>query len=302
MEAALRPLRHLATRKLRLLCAACGIALTGNALATSPLPPALPPVASLVAAENEFAAHSVATDMREAFMRALGADGILLRPLPVPGGAFMSARPAPPIHLNWRPSFAYAAAGGDFGITTGPWQITAKSNPAAPPSHGHFISLWKRMPDGQWRVAFDTGISHPEASGAASFLVIPATVMHRIDSAKAEATLKQFAERVTAEDYAAAVKAFAAPDARVYRDGKPPMVARAEVNALAAEWKGHRLESLAAYGGVAASKDFMWRLHQVRAAGADAKLVSHAFTVWRAKADGDIELWVDVTTDMPPVK
>ena len=133
-----------------------------KAQTTPPLPvvklSALPPVASRVAAESEFAAHSVATDMREAFIRALGSDSILLRPAPVPGAAFMTARPASTIELNWRQTFAYAAARGDVGIASGPSRVASKTTPAAPPLYGHVISLWKRNTEGRWQVAFDRGI------------------------------------------------------------------------------------------------------------------------------------------------
>jgi ketosteroid isomerase-like protein len=261
----------------------------------------LPAVASLVAAESEFAAHAVATDMRTAFIRALGKDGILLRPTPVPGATFMAARPAPPIELNWRPTFAHAAASGDFGITTGPWRITSRADANAPPSYGHFVSLWKRLADGAWQVAFDTGISHATPAGADAFLVAPAAVAHRADSAKAAASIAKFVSAVTAGDYAAALRRYAASDVRVYRDRVAPYVGRASLEAMTAEWAGHSIAALPTVSGQSQAGDLLWRLSQIRAPGSEAKLVSHAFTVWRAKADGDIEIILDVTTDMPKV-
>jgi hypothetical protein len=276
---------------------------------------ALPRVAELVAAESEFAAHSVATDMRQSFIRALGKEGLLLRPSPTPGAAFMAARPAPPIELNWRPSFAFVAASGDVGVTSGPWRITSKINPEAKPSYGHFISLWKRQPDGRWQVAFDTGISHPTASFADAFLVAPSNVPHRTTVARAEATLSRFAALVASGDYSGAVKAYAATDIRVYRDGQPPMNDKAALTALTTEWPQHTLVPLAVppiAEGMSSSADLIWRLYEVRdsqpktpasASGVvdanGARLVAHAFTAWRATADGDIELILDAMTKMP---
>ncbi|MEI6737496.1 MAG: hypothetical protein WCL29_03355 [Pseudomonadota bacterium] len=282
------------------MSASLSTALVPNVAADPPPPPA---VVSLVAAENEFAAHSVATDMRQAFMRALGTEGILLRPTPVPGGPFMEKRPAPPIELNWRPTFAYVAASGDVGITSGPWRLLSKTNPAEPPSYGHFISLWKRNATGRWMLAFDNGISHPDPSFADAFLVAPPTGLARTTDAKIEATLKRFAERASAVDYNTAVKEFAAADARVYRDGSAPMHNHAAIQKLASQWRQHRLVSLPMVSGTSSTKDFVYRLFEVRdvedSAETSGKLVAHAFTVWRATIDGEMELMLDVITILP---
>ncbi len=257
-----------------------------------------PPVASLVAAESEFAAHAVATDMRQAFIRALGTDGILLRPGPVAGAAFMAARPIPPIELNWRPSFAYAAASGDIGITSGPWRILSRTNPATPPAYGHFTSLWKRNAAGRWMLAFDTGISHPDASGTDAFLLTPATTMHRATPAAVDATIKRFTDKVSTTDYSTAVKSFAAADIRFYRDRSAPRVGRAAIDKLDAQWTRHRLAGVAAVSGVASSNDLVYRLFEIRPETGNG-VVAHSFTVWRATADGGVELILDVGNDMP---
>lgn len=260
-----------------------------------------PPVATLVAAESEFAAHAVATDMRQAFIRVLGTDGILLRPGPVAGAAFMAARPIPPIELNWRPSLAYVAASGDIGVSSGPWRILSRNNPATPPAYGHFISLWKRAATGRWMLAFDTGISHPDASGADAFLLTPATTKYHSPSAAIEDTIKRFVGKVAATDYSAAVNSFAAADIRAYRDGAAPVVGLNAAQKRARQWPQHRLVGVAAGSGMSAGNDLVYRLFEIRSDIAGS-LVAHGFTVWRATENGGMELILDVVNDMPLVK
>lgn len=263
---------------------------------------ALPHVVSLVAAENEFAAHSVATDMREAFIRALGEDGLLLRPTPVPGGAFMAARPAPNIELNWRPTFAMTSRAGDFGVTYGPWRIRSKANASAPPLFGHFISLWKRRADGRWQVAFDTGISHAQATGSDAFLEVvasPSQTRPTPSAAQVDAVMDAFIKRVASSDYNTAVREFAATDARVFREGSDPFLNGAQRMTLKPRWSQHQLKTSPIASGEAESSDLVWRLFEIRSPAPESALVSHGFNVWRIGASGALELLIDVTTDMP---
>lgn len=266
----------------------------------------LPAVASLVAAESEFAAHAVATDMRQAFIRALGSDGILLRPTAVLGRHFMQHRPIPAIELNWRPSFAYVAASGDVGVSSGPWRILSKTNPAAAPTFGHFVSIWKRQTDGRWSLAFDTGIGHPQASFADAFLETPPVSTFHSTDAKIASTMTRFVDAVATGDYNTAVQQFAAADIKVFRDGLAPIRSKAAMGAmqnLPPAWKNHLLIELPIASAVASTKDFAYRLFEVRVGPtANSKLVAHTLTVWRATASGDIELMLDIVTDMPTQK
>ncbi|WP_448227960.1 YybH family protein [Pseudoxanthomonas mexicana] len=69
--------------------------------------------------------------------------------------------------LKWRPEFALIGGDPDTAITHGPyliWQanVDGKSEYAA----GHFSSVWKRMPNGEWFVLFDGGGEPPRKIAA----------------------------------------------------------------------------------------------------------------------------------------
>src|SRR5438132_12863431 len=118
--------------------------------------------ASLAAAETAFAAQSLREGMRAAFLANFAADGVFVRNGWANCNAFLAARPDPPIVLDWRPAYAEVAASGEMGLSTGPWKLTSKAKPDAPPAYGQFVSIWKREPGKPWRVAVDLGIAHPE--------------------------------------------------------------------------------------------------------------------------------------------
>ncbi|HKP46872.1 MAG TPA: nuclear transport factor 2 family protein, partial [Pyrinomonadaceae bacterium] len=122
---------------------------------------------SLVDAERAFARTSVEKGTRPAFMEFIADDGILFRPGAVKGKQWMIDHPAPapapnkrPV-LNWGPTFALVSRAGDLGYDFGPWEAKGDINDEKPGAFGHFITVWKRQADGNWKFVVDLGISHP---------------------------------------------------------------------------------------------------------------------------------------------
>ena len=122
------------------------------ACAHAPMTPEAP--ASLAAAETEFGRHSVREDMRVAFLANFADDGVFVRNGWMVSNDWLRPRPAPPIVLDWHPQYVEAASSGDMGLSTGPWKITSKKDPSAAPTHGQFVSVWRREASG-WRVVMD---------------------------------------------------------------------------------------------------------------------------------------------------
>jgi len=118
------------------------LALALAACAHLPMTPEAP--ASLAAAETGFGRHSVREDMRAAFLANFAEDGVFVRNGWMVSNDWLRPRPAPPIVLDWHPQYVEAAASGDMGLSTGPWKITSKKDPGAAPTHGQFVSVWRR--------------------------------------------------------------------------------------------------------------------------------------------------------------
>ena len=59
--------------------------------------------------------------------------------------------------LTWEPAKAEAARSGDLGYTYGTYELrgATKEGQPAQPERGNYVHVWKRKPDGRWRVVLD---------------------------------------------------------------------------------------------------------------------------------------------------
>ena len=121
-----------------------------------------PDAASLRAAELAFAA-SVAAHDPERFASFIADDAIFIgggalrgRAAIVAAWAGFFADGGPKI--EWAPRLVEVQDGGALGLTRGPYTLTPPgADGAAKASSGIFTSIWRREPDGRWRVIFDAG-------------------------------------------------------------------------------------------------------------------------------------------------
>jgi hypothetical protein len=54
--------------------------------------------------------------------------------------------------LDWRPVASALAPGGKLGYTVGTWTFAGERA-----ARGAYVTIWRRQPDGSWKVLFDTG-------------------------------------------------------------------------------------------------------------------------------------------------
>ena len=210
----------------------------------------------MVATERAFAKLSEEQGTREAFMAFIADDGILFRPTAVKGKQWMKDHPVPssdkrPL-LSWYPAVAGMARAGDLGYTTGPWEFRNDIHDARPVAWGHFLTIWKKQADGSWRFAIDLGISNPQPALAAAPWKLSENYktpgrMKGIWSFSDDALLardREFAKAAAKFGAHAAFGSYAAPDVRLYRDGKFPLLgpqlAPAVLPSGANVWTGNR--------------------------------------------------------------
>jgi ketosteroid isomerase-like protein len=55
--------------------------------------------------------------------------------------------------LTWEPVRAELSRGGNLGYTWGRWTRVRDGKT----SHGDYMTVWEKQPDGSWKVLFDTG-------------------------------------------------------------------------------------------------------------------------------------------------
>ena len=203
----------------------------------------------MVTTEQAFSKMAEEKNTRDAFMAFIADDGLLFRPGAVNGKKWMIEHPAPAPQnpdkktlLAWQPKFAGMAASGDMGFTTGPWESKADIKDEKPQGYGHFVTVWKKQPDGSWKFVVDLGIDHPQSGG-------PQTLWQPTDTNKntsfkpvnetvARNSLldrdRQFASDQSRNGLAKTFVAYASPDVRLYRAGNLPYIgSQAASDALA---------------------------------------------------------------------
>ncbi len=133
-------------------------------------PPQRPPTTAqaldeLAATERQFAAAAREDGWRTAFLRYFADNAIALTPEPAPARDRLKSRPTRPFaeeELTWEPKAGDIAASGEMGWLTGPSTFIDHTAPQPQPGYGNYLSLWKKQPDGRWRVFIDLGTNVPE--------------------------------------------------------------------------------------------------------------------------------------------
>lgn len=183
------------------------------------------PLAELIQAEKKFAATSAEKSTKQAFVENLSDEAILFRRGIVNGKKFWSEAPDGNDKLTWGPQYAAISVGGDFGYTTGPFEVFQNRTDAQPAGAGHYLSVWQKE-NGKWKVLIDAGVNHQPADlstwETASKI---GTVKSNASSANVLAEVKT-AESAYQEAFkqkgASALLDFLSDEIRVYRPSKAP--------------------------------------------------------------------------------
>ena len=118
----------------------------------------------MVKAEQMFAARALVVGWKQAFLEyfadtAVGFDGDQT----APAKSLFRKQPDPPKDLRflWEPRYGDIAASGDLGYLTGPVRTISPARNNGQPRHSIYASVWKRQPDGAFKVVMDMGVTTP---------------------------------------------------------------------------------------------------------------------------------------------
>lgn len=271
-----------------------------------------PDLIALAESERAFARYSVAHNAREAFLKFFAEDGINFAPHPVKTREDLAKRPAPPSPspavLNWSPITGDISSAGDLGYTTGPFTVTARAGDR-PPQHGMYFSVWRKEPDGVWRVVLDVGIQTPEAVAPLNSPFVPARASA---SAKRKGKIKPEAERqrvlaLESEFFSQAVSSAEAAyqkhlsgDARMHRQQMMPMVGKSAIEKWLASEK-RTLTGGPIDGGISRSADlaYVYGSYELKGAAEGGKVEKGYYArVWRF-LDGRWQIVAEITNPLP---
>ena len=259
-------------------------------------------------AEKKFAATAAATNTKDAFLSFLANDGVVtVKGKIVNGKETWNNRQADSSRLYWYPNVADVAPSGDLAYTSGPWQYKVNKTDAAAVAFGHFNSIWKKQPGGDWKVMIDLGIAH--ANTSATFDEINDPVLYSIpnnayprnaDYNTSKASLLS-AEKDFINNYnsSAAYNNLLLSDVRLYRSNHVPYIGQEAAKFLLAD------TSLPAYewvgGDVAASGDWGYvygnmTIPSGKQGPAPLIIYGNYLRIWKRTGDGKWKIAVDVVT------
>jgi ketosteroid isomerase-like protein len=267
----------------------------------------------LIDAEKSFARTAQEKGIREAFLAYLANDSIVFRPKPVPGRKVYEELPAEsPIQLTWNPAYAEVSLAGDLGFTTGPYEAKDKSKPNQPASYGHYVSVWERQANREWKVSLDAGVRHPQP------VPVPSAVATRPDSIKGwrgprvdrdmeRAELlnveRAFIDKAAAAGPTEAYLQHAAEDVRLYRDNSLPLSGKA---ALLKKLSGDsgRLKWEPVDAVVSSIGDLGYVFGSAETvSGAEKPVESSSYLrIWRKTAGGEWRIVLDLAVPVPGPK
>ncbi|WP_421825699.1 YybH family protein [Larkinella sp.] len=273
------------------------LSVAGSALSQSPL-------LTLVNTEKKFAQQSRDSTTKAAFLSYLAPDGILFSKGKVTNGRELFEKgPESPGKLTWQPIAADVSASGDLGYTTGPWESRPKTLADKPTGYGHYVTVWEKQNDNNWRIALDIGITHPAPDSPPVNTIRAATGIRSVtspDTAKNREALlafdTQFVKVLEKSGAAATYKQYLAPQARLYRMNQQPYVERTAIDSLLKQ--PVTLGFLPLNASVAESGDlgYVYGNSQVMAtvAGKAVKQMGNYLRVWKKDSQGQWKIVLDL--------
>jgi len=113
----------------------------------------------LLDADFAFSDYSVMHGIQKAFIEFADDSVVLLKPkrMPIVGKLSLiksyEGKSDSGVVLTWKPAKAIIAESGELGYTYGFWTFVAKTDT----SHGTYLTVWKKDPNGNWKYIADTG-------------------------------------------------------------------------------------------------------------------------------------------------
>lgn len=155
-----------------------GLEQKGPALSPLTQPTLSPGVILLMELEGKFA-QAVEAEGGKAFAEWFTEDAVVLnngQPATLGRGAIAAQAKWDPknYQLTWAPQGAQMGPSNDMGFTWGHYEGRSKDKNGQPVViSGRYITVWKKMPDGNWKVAMDASSNEPPAAGECCALPKP---------------------------------------------------------------------------------------------------------------------------------
>ena len=267
---------------------------------------------SLIEAERAFARAARAHGIRESFLANVADDGVLFRPRAVKGKKWLQDHQSPPSDsalLSWDPRWVDVSRAGDMGLSTGPYELRAKGPSDTVSGRGHFVTIWRRQSDGNWKFEVDIGVAglpSPQMGDS----VKPATAAPALrtgnvanDKLRAELLLLDQQLGATRSDPVSTLLPHMGAESWIFRRRRAPVMGASAVRAALSQNPG-TLASKPEGSGVARSGDvgYTYGSYDFTSAGSDRGLdeTGNYMRVWKLGPGSRWVLVLDILSPAPP--
>ena len=186
------------------------------------------PAQKIYDTERAFEKMVAERGIKDGFIEFLSPLGVLFRPEAVNGRESWRSRPASPAALTWNPIKIEVSSNGALGYSIGNSIFRPKGKDDSNQFYGHYLSVWTRQPNGEYRAALDTGVNHEKPAVVESNWKpgpTPATELNEKKTFAGDSS-QGFFQMTDSRGAARAYKAYAADDIYLFRDGMAPLVGR----------------------------------------------------------------------------
>src|SRR5512135_109268 len=125
----------------------------------------VPELRAMIDTEREFARTATVKGIRDAFLDFFAENSIVVGAEPRSAKDALRKREPQPfaVHeLTWEPRVGDVSASGELGWLSGPSTFVNRADADPDPHYGNYLSIWRKQPDGTWRVYIDMGTSAPQ--------------------------------------------------------------------------------------------------------------------------------------------
>jgi ketosteroid isomerase-like protein len=110
----------------------------------------------VLATDAAWSAASAERGARASFEEFVADDAIVFRPDPVRAGDWLPTHEQSGGRQDWTPRAAVVDCSGRWAVTSGRWRYTPVDGVGG--SSGQYVTVWRRSPEGTWRVIVDDGV------------------------------------------------------------------------------------------------------------------------------------------------
>ena len=166
--------------------------------------------------------------IRAGFLGYLSPDAVMFFPEVANARETWTKRPISPAALTWNPILIFASSNDvlAYSIGNSVYRPKGKNDPTG--FAGHYLSVWVRQPNGEYRAVFDTGINHDAPASVTTEWSVPkgSAVEKNERRLSGADSATPFFVKAESDGAVKAYRAYLAEDAILMRDGSMPLKGR----------------------------------------------------------------------------